>query len=36
MNEQIRATLKTLPEQPGVYLMHGSDDTVIMWAKQKF
>lgn len=35
MNEQIRATLKTLPEQPGVYLMHGGDDTVIYVGKAK-
>ena len=28
--------LKNLPEEPGVYIMHGDDDTVIYVGKAKY
>lgn len=35
MSEIIESTIKTLPECPGVYLMHSEDDTVIYVGKAK-
>ena len=35
MSEIIENTIKTLPDEPGVYLMHSADDTVIYVGKAK-
>ena len=35
MSEIIENTIKTLPNEPGVYLMHSADDTVIYVGKAK-